>query len=242
MEKRVFRVDRERELAAAGPTDLLELLPAPGGNPLFLPKWLVETLVYGIVHHEFIHLSGPTGSAKSSLLEALHLEPLNFRLLCASLDYPRLPLQIHPVEMAVFEAPGELYQRRSLRRGHTYDERSILVAALEKAAKQSGRAYPLVWLREIGRVHSSTVQGGLLNLMTKSEIILPDGGRLDCRGVAWVADSNYQAEQEGAHTLVALDDALKRRFTINLTMDYLSAGQEVEVLNHLLQEESAWRS
>jgi MoxR-like ATPase len=57
-----------------------------------------------------------------------------------------------------------------------------------------------------------------------------------------VADSNYQAEQEGAHTLVALDDALKRRFTINLTMDYLSAGQEVEVLNHLLQEESAWRS
>ena len=85
----------------------------------------------------------------------------------------------------------------------------------------------------MGRVHSSSVQGGLLNLMSKYDILLPDGRRLDGSKVAWVADSNYQAEGDSTHTLVTLDDALKRRFTINLTLDYLDLLQEVQVLQHI---------
>ena len=54
-----------------------------------------------------------------------------------------------------------------------------------------------------------------------------------------MADSNYQAETDSVHTLVTLDDALKRRFSINLTLDYLTPEQEVEVLQHILTEAAA---
>lgn len=233
----IYRVHVPDEYRKAGPTDLVELSPPPGGNPLFLPKWKVEVLVHGIVHHEFIHLSGPTGSAKSSLLEALHLVPENFLGICKALEYEARPLKLYPVEMATYEAPGELYQRRALKNGTTYDEKSALVLSLEEANRCRGQQYSLIWLREIGRVHSSSVQGGLLNLMTKSDIVLPDGTRIDGQGISWVADSNYQAEHDSTHTLVTLDDALKRRFSINLTMGYLTAEEEVQVLHQILEEE-----
>ena len=239
MAKGVYRAYKPKEYRKAGPTDLIQLLPVPGGNPLFLLKWVVETLVYGIVQHEFIHLSGPTGSAKSSLLEAISQVPENFEGICSSLGFPPRPLKLYPIEMATYEAPGELYQRRSLKDGTTFDEKSRVVAALEDAAGTNGQCYPLVWLREIGRVHSSSVQGGLLNLMTKGDIVLPDGSRFPGQGIAWVADSNYQAETDSVHTLVTLDDALKRRFSINLTLDYLTPEQEVEVLQHILTEAAA---
>lgn len=234
MGNRVFLVDKPGECRKAGHTDLIELLPVSGSHPLFMMKWTLEVLVYGIVHHEFIHLSGPTGTAKSSLLEALYLMPENFNSLCRGLGFPVLPLKLYPIEMATYETPGELYQRRSLKNGSTYDEKSKLVEALEDAARSNQSCYPLIWLREMGRVHSSSVQGGLLNLMTKGDIVLPEGSRLNGRSIAWVADSNYQAEQDSMHTLVAFDDALKRRFSINLTLDYLSANQEVQVLQHII--------
>ncbi len=236
MNMQVFRVHRAGDYRKAGPTDLIELLPAPGSNPLFIMKWILETLVYGIVNHEFIHLSGPTGGAKSSLLEALYLVPANFVSICYGLGFKEKPLVLYPIEMAIYEAPGELYQRRSLRDGSTYDELSKLVVALEKANEKKEEIYPLIWLREMGRVHSSSVQGGLLNLMTRNDVVLPDGRRLSGSGISWVADSNYQAEGDSTHTLVTLDDALKRRFTVNLTMDYLSAEQETQVLQYLTGE------
>jgi hypothetical protein len=237
MATQVFRIQRPDEYRKAGPTDLIELLPAPGSHALFIMKWLLETLAYAVVHAEFIHLSGPTGTAKSSLLEALYLVPENFRALCAALGFRPLPLKLYPIEMATYETPGELYQRRSLANGTTYDEKSKLVAALEDATEKKGVCYPLIWLREMGRVHSSSVQGGLLNLVTKGEVPLPDGTSINGQGIAWVADSNYQAEQDSTHTLVTFDDALKRRFCVNLTLDYLSAEQEIQVLRHILLEE-----
>jgi len=236
MGSQIFRISRPQEYRKAGPTDLVELVPVPGQNPLFIMRWIVDTLVYGIVHGEFIHLSGPTGSAKSSLLEALYLVPSNFLAVCTGLRFKTLPLQLHPIEMATYETPGELYARRALKDGTTYDEKSGLVVALEHATEDCGKSYNLIWLREMGRVHSPSVQGGLLNLMTKGDIALPNGRRLKGGGIAWVADSNYQAEQDSTHTLVTLDDALKRRFSINLTLDYLSASQEIQVLQHLMQE------
>ena len=72
--------------------------------------------------------------------------------------------------------------------------------------------------------------------MSKYDILLPDGRRLDGSKVAWVADSNYQADGDSTHTLVTLDDALRRRFTINLTLDYLDLLQEVQVVQHILKE------
>ena len=237
MPTQVFRVDDPREYQKAGPSDLIKLLPVPGSNPLFLPKAQIEILVYGIVFHEIVHLSGPTGSAKTALIEALHLVPGNFKAVCAALGHPERPLRVYPIEMATYEAPGELYLRRALRNGSTFDEESGLVRALTEAAGQNGSSYNLIWLREIGRVHSASVQGGLLDLVTQGDITLPGGKRVNARAISWVADSNYQAESEATHTLVTLDDALKRRFTINLTLDYLSADQETQVLQHLAGED-----
>ena len=236
MAAHVFHIDRPKEYQKAGPADLIRLLPVPGTNPLFLPKSLLEILVYAFVRGEIVHLSGPTGSAKTSLLEALHLMPQNFATICTALGFPPRPLCIYPIEMATYEAPGELYQRRALKNGSTYDEESGLVRSLTEASRRNGDHYHLVWLREIGRVHSASVQGGLLDLVTKGDITLPGGQRLDTHTIAWVADSNYQAESEATHTLVTLDDALKRRFTVNVTLDYLSAEQELQVLQHLVTE------
>jgi hypothetical protein len=236
MGSQIFRIRHENEYRKAGPTDLIQLAPAPGANPVFVMRRLLDVLVYGIANGEFIHLSGPTGSAKSSLLDALHLVPDNFRIVCAGLEQKPLPLRLYPIEMATYDTPGELYSRRALKDGTTYDEKSALVTALEQAEACAGKSYNLIWLREMGRVHSAGVQGGLLNLMTKGSIVLPGGRRLAGSGISWVADSNYQAEQDCTHTLVTLDDALKRRFSINLTLDYLSITQEIQVLQYLIQE------
>jgi len=238
MAKKIYKITRIRQLNSAGPEDIVELLPAPGATPLFLKKIFLDVLAYGISQNEFIHLSGPTGSAKSSVLEALAV-PKNYRSLCKAnnLDHDR-PLRIYPIEMATFESPAELYQRRSLKNGSTYDEPSTLVVALQHASKNRDKQQALIWLREMGRVHSASVQGGLLNLMSKTDIRLPDGSCIDGTGIAWVADSNYQADSDATHTLVTLDDALKRRFSINLTLGYLPEEQEEQVLLYLLDSEA----
>jgi energy-coupling factor transporter ATP-binding protein EcfA2 len=233
---RVYRISKPAEYKKAGTTDLIEMLPVPGHHALYIPKHIIESLVYGITSCEFVHLSGPTGSAKSSLIEALNLVPENFNSVCTALGFPVRPLQLYPVEMVTYEAPGELYQRRALRDGTTYDEKSRVAAALEEAEKNGKNSYSLVWLREIGRVHSSSVQGGLLNLMTKGDIVMPDNTRINGHKLSWIADSNYQAEHDSTHTLVTFDDALRRRFAINITMDYLSLEQEVQVLENIFRE------
>jgi MoxR-like ATPase len=70
MANQIYKVTDTHRLKLAGPEDIVELLPAPGANPLFLSKNFLDILTYGIAHNEIIHISGPTGSAKSSVLEA----------------------------------------------------------------------------------------------------------------------------------------------------------------------------
>ena len=234
MANQIYKVNDTHRLKLAGPEDMVELMPAPGANPLFLCKNFLDVLTYGIAHNEFIHISGPTGSAKSSVLEAFSVSK-NYCSLCETNDLTHdRPIRIYPIEMATFESPAELFQRRSLKNGSTYDEPSTLVMALQHASRNKDKQQPLIWLREMGRVHSASVQGGLLNLMSKTDILLPDGSHIDGTGIAWVADSNYQADSDATHTLVTLDDALKRRFSINLTLGYLPDEQEEQVLHHLV--------
>ena len=234
MAKEIFSVSKQKAYQKAGPEDLVELLPAPGCTSIVLPKWFIETLFHALVRAEFIHLSGPTGAAKTACIDALRLEPENFRSLCRALGVKYKPLAIHPIEMVRFDTPGELHTRRALSEGTTFDENSPLVEALIRADAARKDTYPTVWLCEIGRVHTASIQGGLLNLMTRGDIHLPDGGSIPGRGIAWVADSNYQAENDSTHTLVTFDDALKRRFTVNLTLEYPSADQETLILTHLM--------
>ncbi len=135
MSENVFRINKPYELRKAGPLDLIEMVPAPGTNPLYLPKVTLEIYTYGVVMCMLIHTSGPTGTAKSSLIEAMAL-PANFFPICKSLGFPhKKPIKLYAAEMACFESPGELYQRRSLKEGTTYDEPSIVIKSLRDADK-----------------------------------------------------------------------------------------------------------
>jgi MoxR-like ATPase len=233
MSENIFRIDKASEYARASLDDLIQLKPVEECTSIILPKWQIEALFYAIVYGEFIHISGPTGAAKTSLIEALCLVPDNFKCLCKALGVPVKPLRLYPIDMVSFDTPGELLARRALSEGSTYDEDSLLVKALREAHAEREEAYTAIWLCEIGRVHSASIQGGLLNLMTRNDIHLPGGDRIPGSGIAWVADSNYQAENDSTHTLVTFDDALKRRFTVNLTLEYPSGSQEMLILKRL---------
>jgi MoxR-like ATPase len=233
----IYDIEDPKQLRQAGLADLVRMKPAPRAPlPLFIQKGLLERLTYAIVFGESVHLSGPTGSAKSSVIEAIS-EPANFGAMCRLLRLPVKPVKLYPVEMVIFEAPGELYARRALIDGRTYDEKSDLVRQMEDAEQHAGRSYPLIWLREMGRVHSASVQGGLLNLIVRGEIRLPDGSAIDGSRIAWVADSNYQAANDGIYILVTFDTALQRRFSLNLTLDYLTQAQEAEVLRDIVDRD-----
>lgn len=243
MTNRIYRVWRKDEYNKAGQNDLIALKPSKGGNHLYILKFILEILVHSICDGEFIHLSGPSGSAKSALIETLMLKE-NFLPLVSALNmtrqdkYPLKPLMVFPIEMPTFETPGEFQFRRALANGTTYDEESNLVKALKTSQKLKDSYYLLIWLREIGRTHSSSVQGGLLNLMSKTEIILRNNERLDGNHIAWIADSNYQADQDSHFTLVPLDTALKRRFCINITLGYLSEENEELVMAKIIENDT----
>lgn len=232
----IFSLSSAKEFRRAGPSDLISLLPVPGDHSLVLPKKYLMLLTSAITGHEIMHISGPTGTCKSGLIEALHLEPRNFELLCGHLGFKYKPLRLFTIEMSVYESPSEFHQRRALKNGNTLDEESGLIDAIRAAAECAGTCYPLIWLREMGRVHSPSVQGGLLNLVYKGDIVLPDKSHVSGKDIAWIADSNYQAEQDSTHTLVTFDDALKRRFTVHMKVAYLPPEQEVLVMRHIINE------
>ncbi|MCD4737065.1 MAG: AAA family ATPase [Bacteroidales bacterium] len=237
MAKNIFRLSNEKEYNAAGPSNLIVLEPVKGKNQIFVQKATLEILAYSIYNREFIHLSGPTGSAKSSLVEALTRNPDNFRHLCKYLKFPLKEIVCFEIEMALFDTPAELYQRRSLKDGHTYDEPSVLTTAMKKCVKLRENQIPLIFLKEMGRVHTASIQGGLLNLMTKSDIYLPSGDTIPGDYICFLADSNYQAAEDSQHTLVTFDTALKRRFPVNVLLDYLTKKEEWTVTEHILKQE-----
>jgi hypothetical protein len=233
MSKTVFPL-HHHDYIMAGPDDLVELEPPPGQLPLILPRRKLEIVTLCILESATLHLSGPTGSGKSTLIEYVS-SPRNFNAVLRglSLKTSKVP-RLYPIQMATFDSPSELYSRRALRGGETYDEDSIIVKALKDAALHSD-AHPVFWLREMGRVASAQIQGGLLDLITPHPILLPDGSRIQVTA-CWIADSNYQAEHDATHTLVPFDEALKRRFSHQVTLPWLPAEQEAEVLKHLLAQ------
>ncbi len=236
MTERIARLWREHEFKQAGPNEAIELLPVPGNTPMVLKKTVLEILGRAISSGEFAHCFGPTGSGKSGLIEAITLVPENWAALCRGMGLEYRPLEMFAIEMVNYETPGELYKQRAIRDGHTYDEESELIRAVRGAAACTGTHYPLIWLRELGRVHSASVQGGLLNLITRGMIRLPDEQFISGAGIAWVTDSNYNVEDNATHTLVTLDDALARRATINIPFYYLSSEEEVHIIETLMDE------
>ena len=221
----------------ASANDLIKLLPVPCCNALVLPRWLLDAVVIGIVKGKRIHITGPTGTAKTSLVKALERVPDNFDCICRALNLPQKSLLVKHIESCVFETPGEVIQRRAVKNGTSYDEYSLLVNALRAAETEKEQNYVVIFLKEMGRVHSAAVQGGFLNLMERDVVELPDGTAVNVSGLTWLADSNYGAEHDATHALVLFDDALKRRFNDHISMEYLTPEQEMDVITTLIADD-----
>jgi hypothetical protein len=235
MNTKVYDIQNREEFNMAGSYDLIKMVPVEGSHPLFIQKYILEILTWGIANKEFIHLSGPTGSAKSSLVEAISRQPENFRLLCQYLGLAYKPIVLFENDMVLYETPGELYQRRSIKNHETIDLESFLVRSLSIGMTKCSAHYILIYLKEMGRVINATIQNGLLNLMSKSTIVLPNQQKIDGSQISYIADSNYQASEDAEHTLVQFDTALKRRFTLNIHLEYLSEQDEIVVLQQVLE-------
>lgn len=235
---RKIRIENKNDYNKAGPTDLIRMLEAPQCNAQYVPRGIIDTFIFAVTDNQRIHLSGGSGTGKSSFLEAFLLCPENFQFACQALGFDPRPLVVHPIHMPTFESASEVFSRRALSNGTIYDEPSSVCRALI-AADEDSESYHLIWLRELGRVHSSSVQCGLLDLISKTTVILPDGRHIDGTSLSIAADSNYQAQGNDAsiYNLVDLDSALARRLSVNIHFDYLPPEQEVQVLENLLAEE-----
>ena len=72
--------------------------------------------------------------------------------------------------------------------------------------------------------------------MTKGMARLTNDEMICGQGLAWIADSNYHTDDTSTHVLVTQDDALNRRWTVNIAFDYLSPEQEIEILKFHTQQ------
>lgn len=232
MPRHFYKIENAQEYETAGDSDLIRMLPVPGQNALFIPKALLEALVTGISLNNYIHLSGPTGTAKSSIILALGDVPKNYQLVCRYLGKRGKKIKVYPIEMAQFETSAELYARRGLKDGNTIDEDSVIIEAFKDAQQLKKTHDVLIWLRELGRTHSSSVQGGLLDILCEGNIYHRNE-IIDGSGIGVIADSNYQAEADFTHDLVEFDAALKRRLPVNITMSYLDANSEAVIIREL---------
>jgi hypothetical protein len=83
------------------------------------------------------------------------------------------------------------------------------------------------------------ISTALLDLMTKSEIEINESTRIPPNTVSFCADSNYQAAgsaSSGNYVLSTLDEAVNRRFEIQLEINFLPKDMEIEVLRFLVQQ------
>ncbi len=236
MNEKMPRVCNPREFAEAGEGELVALPALPGKPPMTVKKRVLLAIAHAVVTNAYISIHGETGTGKSILLRTLSSLPEVWEALCRAVEAPFKPLKVFPIEMIMFETPAELYVRRAIRDGKTFDENSCLSNALLKAAGMADQCYVLVWFREMGRVHSASVQGGLLDLVPDGRVDLPNGEVLDARNVAFVADSNYNCEETAVHTLVEQDSALARRAVINIPFDYLLGEEEERITKYFVAE------
>jgi len=236
MKNIAFRVDDPRSYRKAGSRSIIELTGAAGNNDLYIQKRKLELLVAAIVSKENVNLSGPTGSGKTALIEALSLVPDNFIPGCRELGFPEKPLKTFPGEMTQFDTPSELYRIRALQDGNTFYEDSIIFRSIAEARSIKDTHYAVIWCRELGRCQNG-VQGALLNIISRGDILTADGRRIPSEGISFLTDNNYQAADDAVHSLCVFDDALRRRFSINITLDYLPAETEEIILRNLASRE-----
>jgi energy-coupling factor transporter ATP-binding protein EcfA2 len=236
MKTKIYDIRDKEEYRAAMPFDLIKLIPAVGNHSHYKYKYALDIMTFGICHQKSIHLSGPTGAGKSSLIEAITEEHENFRLLCEYSGYEYKPPLLYEIEMVKFDTPGECYERTKIKNRDTVDVPSAIIEALQDARQKKKDHYPIVYFMEMGRVHTASIQGGLLNIVGKPYVKSIENQKLPTGNVCFIADSNYQAAGDATYTLVTFDEALKRRFDINLSIPHFPEENQVHIMHDLVHD------
>jgi hypothetical protein len=236
MKTKLYDIRDEDKYRAAMPFDMIKLIPAIGNHSHYKYKYALDIMTFGICHQKSIHLSGPTGAGKSSLIEAITEEPENFRLMCEYLGYEYKPTLLYEIEMVKFDTPGECHERTVIKNRDTVDVPSAIIEALLDAQQKKKDHYPIIYFMEMGRVHTASIQGGLLNIVGKPFVKAFDNQKIPTGNVCFIADSNYQAAGDATYTLVDFDEALKRRWDINLSIPHFPEENQVHMMHDLVHE------
>ena len=80
-------------LSRAGDHDILKIRQRARDGALFVPKASVVSLLYAVANHDHVHLSGPTGSGKSALIDAVLADEQNYQSFTRALGLPRGPVR-----------------------------------------------------------------------------------------------------------------------------------------------------
>ncbi len=120
MKTKIYDIRDREEYRAAMPFDLIKLIPADGNHAHYKYKYALEIMIFGICQQKSIHLSGPTGAGKSSMIEAITEEPENFRLLCEYSGIKYKPPLLYEIEMVqVRYARGMSWPYRDQEQGYS---------------------------------------------------------------------------------------------------------------------------
>ncbi len=220
----------------AGYSDLVRLEPLPGQVAPIVERWKLDLMVAGIVSGSRLHVSGPTGTAKTLTIRSLVYRPSNFETICRALGLPLLPLTVYSCQIGRFDGPSEIvFRRTATKRGEIVDEDSILVKALKEQDGRRGQNYAVILLPELGRALSEAIQGALVELISPTVLLDSERRLLLVDHVCWLGDSNY-ADTTGEYSLVKLDEALHRRLSIAVEMFHPGEEQECAILKTLVAE------
>ncbi|MAE63258.1 MAG: hypothetical protein CMJ18_03215 [Phycisphaeraceae bacterium] len=203
-------------------------------HPFYADFGQLALAVDAITTRAPLHLSGKSGGGKSHFLNALLFgPPENFEKVRDSLDLPKWDrIACHRIFISSFEAPSEIWYRTVVKEFSTHDQPQRMLEVLEEAAADRETLH-VVWIVESGRGITATVQGGLLEIVGQDTIRDPQGKQFDARNVAFVTDSNHQANESGDFAIHELDQAYGRRWTRRLTFAGLDPEQEARVLREL---------
>ncbi len=230
-----FKLNRKGAWQKAGPNDLVELQsPGGAGHGLFYKKNVLHYLTLTIAEGGCLHLSGNSGSGKTSLIEAVANDPENWRHLCLHNGIEHKPLNLFRLAAYNFDSPNEVWHRRAINANGTYDEIQQLIVFIEYAIEHPDEGYFAVNIMEIGRMRPQ-IQNALVHLITRGDIINPlNGNSIGRASIAYIADSNYVAAEQHDFLLAEKDTALFNRINeTGIEISHLGQEEEFTILKSI---------
>jgi len=181
-----------------------------------------------------LHLSGPSGTGKSHLLNSLLFGPReNITRVWDAIDVPRWSTVVcHRIFVSMLETPGEVWYRTEISNFNTEEHPQRILEILSEASSHPETLH-VIWLVESGRGIQECVQGAFLEIVGQTVIREPHGRAFAADNIAFVTDSNHAANESGEFAIWDLDQAYGRRWTRRVTVAGLTAEQEAMVLREL---------